>query len=377
MRKAVVLWATVLLAACSTGDDGARPGEDAGASGPRRVEVPSSITSDCSRSVEGAITDLLKSVPDGSTVVFERNGCYGQDRTIVLEDRVDLTIEGNGATFQKRVPSDPSRTNNANWRVAGGRGILLKDLKIRGSYDPPPRGTPGQGQFVDHGISLWGANDTSIVGVDIANVDGECLTADTDVRKGTDYRLNPPSRNITVDRLKCAHAGRQGVAATAVDGFTFSNSSIDDTQQNGLDIEIDVEGEVARNVKILNNTFGATWFSKIAIPIGNYPDVGDVLIQGNTVTRPPDTCYATIYVGDPRFRIGEITIVDNTLLSLADGVRLVNVDSGEVSRNRIYKVDPGGTGCDNPDLEPPAPMPVRVVDSSVTVEQNSVQGFAA
>jgi hypothetical protein len=366
----------ILATACQPGGTGGARSR-ASARRTKTVMVPASIPSDCSAPVEGQIMNFLRSVPDGATVLFPRGACYAEDNTILVADRAHLTLDGQGSTFEQRSPPNLAVVSNANWRIAGGTSVAIKDVVIRGTYQPPPRGTAGQGQRTDHGISIWGANGVSISDVQISNVDGDCLTADSDIRKGTDYRLNPPSRNVTVDRLQCAHAARQGVAATDIDGFTLSNSSIDDTQQTGVDIEIDAPGELARNINILTNTFDGVYFSAVAVPLGNSPDVGNVTISGNTMVAAPDTCYPAIYVGDPRFHLRDITISENTIMSLGDGIRVQQVDSGVVRANVIRKSNPGNTACDNPAVSPPQSMPVRLVDSTMTVDANQVQGFAA
>lgn len=369
------VFVVLLLVGCTGGRQG-NSNSPSKAAAAKVKHLPASIPSDCSRAVESEIMAFLATVPDGGTAVFPPRGCFGQDATILVADRNDLVIEGNRSTFTKRSPSDLSRASNANWRVAGGRGVVLKNMLIKGSYNAPPRGTPGQGNHTDHGVSLWGPTDPKVLDVEVQNVDGECLTADSDIRKGTDYRLNPPSRNVVVERLRCAHAGRQGVAATAVDGFRLADSSIEDAQQTGIDIEIDAPGQLARNVEIVNNTISGVYFSAVAIPLGDSPEVGNIVIRGNTMLQAPDTCWAAVFVGDNRFRLSEIKVVDNTLLTIGDGVRMIQVDAGEVARNRIRKTNPENTSCHHPENTPPESVGVRLTESTVAASENTVTGFA-
>src|SRR6201999_1566765 len=79
--------------------------------------VPSTIASDCSAPVEGELMDWLATVPDGSTVQFASNGCYGQDGTITVSGRHALTLDGNGSEFRTLTPGARDR---ANWRFVGG-----------------------------------------------------------------------------------------------------------------------------------------------------------------------------------------------------------------------------------------------------------------
>ena len=84
--------------------------------------------------------NFLATVPDGAKVRFPPNGVYGQSLTITIADRKDLEIDGNNSTFKKLVPTDPSRPNNANWRIVGGDGVTLENMIIKGSYDAPASG---------------------------------------------------------------------------------------------------------------------------------------------------------------------------------------------------------------------------------------------
>src|SRR4051812_19594983 len=49
--------------------------------------VPTRIASDCSEDVTSPLTDFLDGVPDGSTVLFSRAGCYRVDGTLELIGR--------------------------------------------------------------------------------------------------------------------------------------------------------------------------------------------------------------------------------------------------------------------------------------------------
>ena len=80
----------------------------------------------------------LATVPDGSTVRFAADGCYGQDGTITLTGRKGLVIDGRGAEFRAPTPGDSHR---ANWRFVGGSDLTVQNMAVRGSdpqgaYDP-------------------------------------------------------------------------------------------------------------------------------------------------------------------------------------------------------------------------------------------------
>jgi len=381
---AAVVLAAVLVTQGGGGSDGPRDRSTA--------VVPASIPADCSRAVEGDLMRFLSTVPDGMKVQFPKAGCYGQDRTIVVTDRKNLVIDGGGSTFKRITPPNPTNpagenTNNANWRILRSDTVTLRNMTIRGNYEPPPRGTPGQGQYTDHGISVWGGLNHTIVDVAVSNTDGELVGVDADVETagrlfGGDYAKAEPSRNIVIDRLRGEHASRQCVATTAVDGFTMRDSTIVDCQQTGFDAEVDLQGVVNRNIKILNNTFSGVYFAAIQVPVLSLPGfegtVGEVEIRGNTMTQAGDTCLPAIYIGDKRGGITGLTITDNTLLTLGDGIQFngepASAIQGSVSNNTIRRpVD--NNVCDNPNFMPPYSTPIRLNGSPVTVSGNRFENF--
>lgn len=348
--------------------------------------APATIPSDCTRPVEGQIMAFLASVPNGSMVRFPAGACYGQDGTIVLHDRRDLTIDGNGATFKRITPphrpGDPNG-NNANWRISRGTGVTLENLVIVGNLAPVPRGTPGQGQYTDHGVSIWGAQNISVLRVQVSDVDGEFVAVDPDVEgaAGSDYSKAAPSRNILVDRLTGTGAGRQCVSSTDVDGLTVRNSNLDNCQQTGFDAEIDVAGELNRNIHFVDNTITNAYFAPISIPVLSFPTapgtVGNIEIRGNTVPHHPDTCFADVYVGsDLKTTVSGLTIADNHFATIGDGVTITGSDiQAAISGNTIsYE---GTHACDNPNFTPPYSAPVRRNDNTKVdvASDNTFTGF--
>lgn len=369
----------LLLASCRShkGGEGAAP---------KRVVVPPSIAADCSKPVDDELAAFLGKIKDGSTVVFQPNGCYAHNRVITLRARNGITIEGSGATFKKLTTANPGAISlNGHWRLSAGSNLTIQNLKVQGQFAPPPRGTVGQGLNYEHGVAIWGTQGATVRNVEVSNVDGDCVTVDPDIdaaqdpRIGGDYRLVSPSRDVTVDGVTCAHAGRHGFASTHGERITLSNSTFSDIQQNGADVEIDhpagdgKPSEKNNNIKIVGNTFKDFYFSAIAVPIGQSPDVGNIEMRGNVVLTPSETCYPAVYVGDARFRLDGIYITENQLITIGDGIRLVGVDSGEVARNVIRYV--GNHACTNSNFTPPTEVPVREFGGSVAIANNNAQGF--
>ena len=356
------------------------------------VDIAPSVVSDCSKPVDAEIVAFLASVADGGTARFGAGKCYAHNSVIVLTNRSNVTVDGNGATFHKLTAPAPGQINsqNGSWRVSSGTNITIRQMTIRGSYAPPVRGTPGQGLNYEHGIALWGVQGAKVLGVTVSNVDGDCAVADPDIAAaqnpviGGDYRKVNPTRNALIDHLTCSGAGRQGVASTHAEYLTIQNSEISNVQQNAIDIEIDhpadevngIPSEKNHHITIANNKMYDYYFSAIAVPLGENPDVGTITIRDNVTTTTSDTCFAAVYAGDTRFTMGRLEVTGNTFRALGDGLRLTQVSSGLVSGNTLIGPSPQ-TACYNPALPGGGyPQPVRLIDSpNVTVQENVNTGW--
>lgn len=355
-------------------------------------DIPTGVVSDCSKPVDADIAAFLASVPDGGIARFGLNKCYAHNSVIVLTKRSNLTVEGNGSTFHKLTAPSPGQTNsqNGSWRVSSGTNVTVQHMTITGSYVPPVRGTAGQGLNYEHGVALWGVQGANVVGVTVSNVDGDCVVADPDIVAaqdpviGGDYRKVAPTRNAVIDGLTCSGAGRQGVASTHAEYLTIKNSEISNVQQNGIDIEIDqpadattgTPSEKNNHITIANNRLHDFYFSAIAIPLGQDPDVGTIAIRDNVTTTTSDTCYAALYAGDTRFTLGRLDVTGNTFRSLGDAIRFTQVGSGDVSANTLIGPAPN-TACYNPALPGGGyPLPVRLINApSVAVHDNITSGW--
>jgi hypothetical protein len=310
---------------------------------PGAFMVPDSIPADCSRPVENEIMAWLRTVPDGATARFQHNGCYGQDETIELEDRVDLTIDGNGASFKALTRGSPNRDN---WRIEGGRNITLKDMTVCGSNPHAgitDRAYDGSVEW-QHGFRLAGTNGATLENVRAFDVYGDFVEAMWDWRAPDVYSA-PMARNIVVRNSYFARAGRMGIGLTGVDGFILRDSYVGDVNMAAVDLELDVHTHLGRNISIVNNVFGPHRFALFANGgVGSAPNVGNVVITRNRMTGPLVSCESPVYVGPPpgTYR-SDLVIEDNQFLTLSDTVSATRVRNLVVEGNNV-EYEPWG-GC--------------------------------
>jgi hypothetical protein len=297
--------------------------------------VPDSIPADCSRPVENEIMAWLRTVPDGATARFQHNGCYGQDETIELEDRVDLTIDGNGASFKALTRGSPNRDN---WRIEGGRNITLKNMTVCGSnphagIDDLAWDTTVEWQ---HGFRFAGTQGGTLENVRVFDVYGDFVEAMWDWR-APDWSSAPMARSIVVRNSHFERNGRMGFGLTGVDGFLLENSYVGHVNMAAVDLELDIDTHTGRNIRILNNVFGPHRFSLFSNGgAGTGSQVGDVIVSGNRETASPVTCMSPVYVENrPGPQRTNYVFTNNRFRTLNAGFDLKGVQEVLISENVI------------------------------------------
>jgi hypothetical protein len=327
------LWVAVIFGAALLPPD----------STPAAFLVPESIAADCSRPVENEIMAWLATVPDGATAQFQHKGCYGQDETIELQDRTNLTIDGNGSSFKALTRGSPNRDN---WRIEGGQGITLKDMTVCGSN--PNAGIhdnayDGKVEW-QHGFRFAGTNGGTLENVRVFDVYGDFVEAMWDWRASDVYSA-PMARNIVVRDSYFARAGRMGIGLTGVDGFLLENSYVGDVNMAAVDLELDVATHLGRNISIVGNTFGPHRFALFANGgMGGAPNVGNVLISGNRMTGPLVSCESPVYVSSPGGTVRSGWVIrDNKFRTLSETVSATRVTNMVVANNTV-QYEPWG-GC--------------------------------
>src|SRR5438094_437219 len=73
---------------------------------------PGSIATDCSSDATDALNTFFAGLPDNVIVAFGNNACYQLDGTLTLSNKTGITIEGNGATFQRKTQTAADSTHH-------------------------------------------------------------------------------------------------------------------------------------------------------------------------------------------------------------------------------------------------------------------------
>jgi hypothetical protein len=270
---------------------------------PEEYAVPASIAADCSRPVETELTSFLATVPDGSTVTFAPGGCYGQDDSLWVVDRHDLTFAGNGSAFKIITSGRNTTYFRSNWRVRRGSGITFQDMEVVGACAPnqcrngtPPPELDGYGQ---HGFNLESTADLTLERVHVHDVlsDGVEAQGTLDPDVGWD---GAPTTNLTIRNSRIERVGRMLIGITNLDGGKIVENYIGNGPMVGIDVEVDHPGFMGRDIQILRNTFENIHAQAFANGgIGSDPLVGDILIEDNIMDTPSQACAGSLWIRSP------------------------------------------------------------------------------
>jgi hypothetical protein len=204
---------------------------------PAGIPVPATVDSTGATNATPALLTFLRSVPDGSTVVFKAGGTYRLDTAFEFALRHNLTLEGNGATLKANGDGHTSLIV-----LDRDSGTIIRNFKLVGN-------SPTPGIFIDtiqwsYGLNIWNSTATEISGMTISAVGGDCLY------------VGSWSDGIWFHDNHCISVGRMGIAIVAGRNVTVERNALDSIGYGVFDIEPNASTEGASNVKFLNNTVG-------------------------------------------------------------------------------------------------------------------------
>jgi Right handed beta helix region len=217
---------------------------------------------------------LLDGTPDGEVVQLERGGVYRVDGTLVLADRHDLTIDGNGARIFATTTGDIDRSQI---RIIGGSGFDVRNLEIEGAN---PHAGLDERAFQErlenqHGIRLDGVTDVELDRVSIHDTYGDLvyISRHEDDRRWTEQ--------VWIHDSTFADSGRQGIAVVAGRDVVIERNTITRMARAGVDLEPNSRAWGADNIHVLDNEVGPGRLLFVAA--GGAGPVNRVVIARNTL----------------------------------------------------------------------------------------------
>jgi hypothetical protein len=254
--------------------------------------VPSSIDSTGNSDVSSALNSFVRSVPNGSTIVFRSGGSYRLELALKLLDRHDLVLDGNGATltgYGCLMDDGPIVISDYN------SAITIRNFTLRGNNADGGTSASHDGSCEHQaGISIFQSTDIVIENVTISHTNGDCLYIDYG-----------GSARVWVDGVVfrdsvCTSNGRQGVSVIAGRNITVQRVQFDKIAMNVLDIEPNTTSGGGVNVRFLDNTVGsysidADWDQYLFAMSGANGTVRDITVEGNRVTGDTLRTHTSIY----------------------------------------------------------------------------------
>jgi hypothetical protein len=264
------------------------------------VQVPATIDPTGRADVTKSLRQFLAAVPNGRRVLFRKGARYRVEGTLLLRDRKQLTIDGNGATVFATTRGAKDR---AQFWIQGGKRIVFRNLLVRGVNKHA--GTSDRAYVkrleTQHGFRFEGVDGAEVDHVQVNDVYGDFVYIGR-----TKHRV--PSRNVWVHDSRFSRNGRQGIAVTAASNVVIERNHIDQTRRSTFDLEPDTRSASVTNVFILNNTVGKGRLLFVASH-GQGP-VSNVVISGNRLSGHSLTVDAG--TPEPNPRRSNWFVVNNT-----------------------------------------------------------------
>jgi hypothetical protein len=298
----------------------ARAGADVAAA--NTYVVPTAIDATGRTDVSSGLNAFIAAVPDGGTIVFPANGHYRIERTLVVENKTHVTINGNGSLFFAtidtpipRLPScnqhptwpscrEPNRAR-AQWRFLGDHDMVVRDVNVRGSdQHAGPNGVYSVLLEAQHGFTIVGTDGIVLDHVSARDVWGDFVN----VGIGLVGRRWIASTNVLVENSTFFGSSRQGWSITDAQHVTFANNRIDQVRRSLIDLEANRDTDVIAYVTIRDNTLGRSRLCTVS----NWGAAGvehDFVISGNHMV--PGVAMQVCLRGTARARRSNLVISGN------------------------------------------------------------------
>ena len=299
-----------------------------------------------------AITAAIASCPNGSTVRFPARATYHQDGTILVRDRVDLVIDGNGSTFVSSAPNT-RRVALPNWRLFKARNVTVRNMTAVGNFYPSgPRSLQTVSEQFDGcefnaGFAVSGGDGVFLSGLKVRNVCGDGFgTYRTEFFDQTTPNEMP--RNVHMKRVEAETTARHCFAPTQVDGIWIEDSICRDAWYGGLDAESDNRLDPIKNIHVLRSTFEGYNHFGLVVPVAGEPGTTEnIEIRANKfLTGPDKNCNQSIQIGaypdSNPLTFKNVVTEGNEVVAMTRAITYDHVIGGAIRNNVIRQLLPPG-----------------------------------
>lgn len=279
----------------------------------------------------------LAGIPDGSTVTFPAGAVYRAEGIVLLIEKTNLTIEGNGALIFARTDGSGAPPPNGfarGWprsrshvEIVRGSGIVIRNLQVKGAN---PNAGSEDGAYVaafegQHGFDVRGVSDLVLDQVTVTDTYGDLIYISG--------RGGVWSDNVRVTNSHLERSGRQGVTLVGARNVQILDSYIGEISRSVIDIEPATDTAGAENILIQRNAFGPCRHLLLTAG-GGGPNVNDISFVENRLIGIGLKVRVFAQDGARRSNFRIINNVSETTLGLpVAALRFGRVDGIEVRGN--------------------------------------------
>src|SRR4051794_5424087 len=264
------------------------------------------VAADCSKDVTVAFNAWLAKVPNGSIIVLKRRGCYRSNGTILLANKRNVTVLGNGATIKASgPPACPAGTtsngkgycviaknsdgkcpsgstlilatdecawlvNRAQLGLDRGGGLMVRDLTLQGSNftascgDDLARSCDDAARQAERNLDVRGSSRVLIDNVHFKNTWGDALEASPGGTWDEDGRGAVLARNVTVRNSTVDTVGRQAFSCSGCKNMTVRNNTIRNVGSWVVNVEVEAKTWTG-DMTLERNTYSKVYLGLIAV----------------------------------------------------------------------------------------------------------------
>jgi Right handed beta helix region len=273
--------------------------------------------------VTAGLQALFDRTPDGGVIQLEAGADYRVEGTLVLEDRHQLRIEGNGARIFATTRADRTRSQ---LQLVGGSNLVVRNLEIQGAN--PHAGLEERAYVAEleaqHAIDLLGVSDVELDRVNLHDTYGDFVY----LGRRDDQRW---SQRVWIHDSTFARSGRQGIAVVAARDVVIEHNRFTDMRRATIDLEPNGPSWGANNIHVIDNRIGPGRLLFVAAA-GSGP-VDSIVIARNTLQGRALYVWVDPPEGSRRQRFW---VVDNTTDTMAmdEPVQFTRTDGAVVHGNR-------------------------------------------
>ena len=280
-----------------------------GRSARREYVVPATIDGTGAKDVTQALTAFIQHVPNHSLIRFPRNKRYRIESILLIGNRSDLVIEGNGSTFfattngAGETPVGPTGVpghwprHRSQWIVYDSSNIVVRDIVIVGANQQAGLADNAYVASLEaqSGFEFYRTRNSSLEGCNISYTYGDHVYIGHD------------SSGITVSHCTLENSGRHSIAVTWANGVVLDDNVISRIRRTAIDLEPNGHRASVTGILISHNRIGTVRLNVVAA--AGKGDVSNVAIAGNRLGGQPLTVRNTPPGGTRRH---DWQVLDNT-----------------------------------------------------------------